>query len=137
MIRLLRYSIAAVITAFVFNVQAEKLDALFINLTSDVKEHRTEMALVFASKALKRGHDVTVFLNDKAVTGAVATNPDGVEARDQMAILMSKGATVIACGHCMTHYGIDPTSLLKGIKSGDAELVFGKLFTTDSRTLTW
>lgn len=112
-------------------------DPLFINLTSDLKDHSAEMALVFAKNAVARGHEVTVFLNDQAVIGASVSYPGLDQVRALLELLIDKKATVIACRHCMAHYGVDETALIKGIRSGDPDLVFGKLFAPGTRTLSW
>jgi predicted peroxiredoxin len=116
---------------------AAAADPLFINLTAEVKDHRTEMALAFAQTALKRGHPVTVFLNDKAVLWVAKSNADGVKPRDTVAELIKGGATVIACGHCMKHYGVSDAELPSGVKTGSPDLTFGKLFAPGSRSMTW
>lgn len=112
-------------------------DPLFVNLTAEPKAHRTEMALTFASNVVKRGHPVTVFLNDEAVKAAAKSNADAGKARGMLSDLLKAGATVIACPLCMKHYGIAESDLLDGVKVGSPELTQGALFAPSTRTLTW
>lgn len=135
--RNVRKLLAAAIAALVLCATAQAADPLFVNLTAEIREHRSEMALAFAQTALKRGHAVTVFLNDKAVIGIVKSNAEGAKARDTLAELMKGGAMVIACGHCMKHYGLTEADLPNGVKTGAPDLTFGQLFAPGTRTMTW
>lgn len=112
-------------------------DPLFVNLTADPKAHRTEMALTFAGNVLKRGHPVTVFLNDEGVKSASKSNTDAGKPRGMLAELLKSGATIIACPLCMKHYGVPESDLLEGVKMGNPEITQGALFAPNARTLTW
>lgn len=112
-------------------------DPLFVNLTSD-DSHRAIMAIAFGQKQLERGHPLTVFLNDKGVL--VGSKANAVKFPDQqkaLAELMGKGAAVIACLHCMKHYGVKEEDLLSGIKLGNPEITGAALFKDHTKTMTW
>jgi sulfur relay (sulfurtransferase) complex TusBCD TusD component (DsrE family) len=96
------------------------------------------MALNFGSGQMKRGHPLTVFLNDKAVLlGAKANSATFAEQQKQISELMGKGAVVIACPFCMKHYGVADADLLPGVQVGNPDLTGGALFKDGTRTLTW
>ena len=133
----IRNLLFALIASIALGGPAFAADPLFVNLTADAKEHRAEMAVAFAQTALKRGHAVTVFLNDKAVMGAAKSNADGAKLRESLGQLIKAGAIVIACGHCLKHYGISETELPEGVKTGAPDLTFGQLFAPGTRTMTW
>jgi sulfur relay (sulfurtransferase) complex TusBCD TusD component (DsrE family) len=112
-------------------------DPLFINLTTD-DTHRANMALNFGANQMKRGHPLTIFLNDEGVLlGANANSASFAQQQQELTELMSKGAVVIACPMCMKHYGVPEADLIPGIKVGNPELTGGALFKDDTRTLTW
>jgi sulfur relay (sulfurtransferase) complex TusBCD TusD component (DsrE family) len=112
-------------------------EPLFVNLISGPTSHRTDMALAFTDNVLKRGHPVTVFLNDEGVKIAAKSNTDAAKSRDALHKLMKDGATVIACPLCMKHYGVKESDLLEGVKVGSPEVTQGELFKPNTRTLTW
>lgn len=112
-------------------------DPLFINLISD-EGHRASMALGFGAKQLKRGHPLTVFLNDRAVAVAAKENAEKYAAQHKaIGELLAAGAVILVCPMCMKHYGVAETSLLPGLKVGNPELTGGQLFKDDTKTLTW
>jgi sulfur relay (sulfurtransferase) complex TusBCD TusD component (DsrE family) len=112
-------------------------EPLFVNLLSGPASHRSDMALTFTENVLKRGHPVTVFLNDEGVKIAVKSSSEAAKGRDALERLMKGGATVIACPYCMKHYGVRESDLLEGVKVGNPELTQGELFRANTRTLTW
>lgn len=118
-------------------VLAGDSDPLFINLTTD-DAHRANMALNFGANQLKRGHPVTVFLNDRGVfLGAKGKSSSFPDQQKELTDLMGQGAVVIACPYCMKHYEVAETDLLSGIKVGNPDLTGGALFKDDTQTLTW
>lgn len=112
-------------------------DPLFVNLTSD-DGHRAAMAFAFGQKQLERGHPLTVFLNDRGVLVG-SKNHSAKFADQQKALdeLMGKGATLIACQHCMRHHGVKDDDLLSGIQLGNPEVTGNALFKDNTKTLTW
>lgn len=112
-------------------------DPLFVNLISGPTSHRAEMALAFSGLVLKRGHPVTVFLNDEGVKLAAKSNADAVKGREALSGLIKAGATVIVCQHCMQQYAVKESDLVEGVKVGNPELTQSELFKPDTRTLTW
>lgn len=112
-------------------------DPLFINLTTD-DSHRANMALNFGANQMKRGHPLTVFLNDKGVLlGSKANSAAFADQQKELTDLMGKGALVIACPMCMKHYGVAEADLVSGVQVGNPELTGGALFKDDTQTLTW
>jgi len=112
-------------------------DPLFINLTSD-EPHRALMAIMFSKGQLKRGHPVTVFLNDKGVLVASKANADNYkEQQAGLAELLAQGATVIICPMCMTQYGVEDSGLLEGIQLGSPDVTGTALFKDNTKALTW
>lgn len=130
-------ALALIAGALALSAVAGDKDPLFVNLTSD-DSHRASMAIVFGQKQLERGHPLTVFLNDKGVL--VASKANAAKFADQqkaLGELIAKGTTVLACLHCMTHYGVKEADLLPGIKVGNPELTGGALFKDNTKTMTW
>lgn len=128
---------ASLVAAPVAPVLAGDADPLFINLTSD-DGHRVNMAFAFGSNQLKRGHPLTVFMNDRAVFAASKANADKFpDQQKAIADLLAAGATILVCPMCMKHYGIAEGDLLPGLKVGNPELTGGALFQDGTRTLTW
>lgn len=112
-------------------------DPLFINMTSD-DGHRVNMALAFGGNQLTRGHNLTVFLNDKGVlVGSKAHSGKFPEQQKAIADIIAKGGTVIMCPMCMKHYGVKEADLLPGIKVGNPDLTGAALFKDNGKTLTW
>ncbi|HRK25250.1 MAG TPA: DsrE family protein [Beijerinckiaceae bacterium] len=111
--------------------------SLFINMTSD-DSHRLTMGLGFGLNQLKRGHSVTVFLNDRAVHAASKKNAEKfTEQQKIIADLLGAGATVLVCPMCSKHYGVAEADFLPGLKLGNPELTGGALFADNARSLTW
>ena len=112
-------------------------EPLFVNLLSGPTSHRSDMALTFTENVLKRGHPVTVFLNDEGVKIAAKSSTESAKGREALEKLMKGGATVIACPYCMKHYGVKESDLLEGVTVGNPELTQAELFKPNTRTLTW
>ncbi len=112
-------------------------DPLFINMTTD-DPHRANMAITFGKNQLKRGHPLTIFLNDKGVfVGDVSQTARFAEHQKLLTELVAQGATVIMCPMCMKHYEIKEENLLSGLKVGNPELTGTALFKENTKTLTW
>ena len=112
-------------------------DPLFINLTSD-DGHRINMAFNFGANQMKRGHPLTVFMNDKAVLAASKANAEAfAEQQKTIASLLASGAAILVCPMCMKHYGVKQEELLPGLKVGNAELTGNALFADNTKTMTW
>lgn len=112
-------------------------DPLFINMTTD-EPHRADMAITFGMNQMEKGHPLTIFLNDKGVlVGSKVNASKYAKHQKDLAALMSKGATVIACPMCMKHYLVKEENLLPGILVGNPDLTGGALFKENTQTLTW
>lgn len=112
-------------------------DPLFINLTSD-DGHRVNMALTFGGHQMKRGHALSIFLNDRAVAVASKANAEKFAAQQKaLTDLLGAGATILVCPMCMKHYGVSEADLLPGLKVGNAELTGAALFKDNGKTMTW
>lgn len=117
--------------------RAGDADPLFINLTSD-DGHRINMAFNFGGNQLKRGHPLTVFMNDKAVLAASTKNAATFpEQQKTIAALLAAGAQILVCPMCMKHYGVAEADLLPGLAVGSPEVTGAALFREGARSLTW
>ncbi|MBK1723272.1 DsrE family protein [Thiocystis violacea] len=116
---------------------AGEMDPLFVNLTTD-DSHRARMAMNFGQNQLKRGHPLTIFLNDRGVF--LASTANAAKFADQqkgLEAIMESGGTVIVCPMCMKHYEVSESDLLPGLKVGNADLTGGALFQDGTKTLSW
>lgn len=112
-------------------------DPLFIGLSND-SANRASHVLHFAGLQLKRGHPVTLWLNESGVFLASQKHADKhAEHQETLTQLMNDGAGVIVCRYCMKQLGVDKADLLPGMQVGNPDLVGGALFREDTRTLTW
>ncbi|MFS8037183.1 DsrE family protein [Xanthobacter sp. AM11] len=112
-------------------------DPLFINLTSD-DGHRVNMAFAFGGNQHKRGHQLTVFMNDRAVRAASKANAEAFAVQQKtIAELLASGATILVCPMCMKQFGVKEEDLLPGLKIGNPELTGNALFQDGTKTLTW
>jgi len=113
---------------------------LFVNLTK-LDSGTAGHALVFAAKALKRGHPVVVFLNHKAVLIAAEGVPhpsyQGQKLDKHLAALLADGAKVIVCQMCMKGHGMVEPNLIDGAVIGNPELVQGYLFDPKYKVMSW
>ena len=130
-------ALALCITPFATPVCAGDADPLFVNLTSD-DPHRANMAITFGGSQHKRGHPLTLFLNDKGVlVGSTAHSTNFATHQKALTALIDTGATVLVCPMCMKHYGIKDSDLLPGLKVGNPELTGAALFKDNTQTLSW
>lgn len=112
-------------------------DPLFVNLTTD-NPHRVNMAISFGENQLKRGHPLTIFLNDKGVFLASKSRAAKFGSQQKMlGELLGKGAVVLVCPMCMKHYSVKESDLVPGLKVGNPELTGSALFKDKTKTLTW
>jgi predicted peroxiredoxin len=138
-----RSALAAVLSASLLSVfatlpsHAGPNDPLFISLTTD-DGHRINMAFSFGTAQMKRGHPLTVFMNDKAVLAASKANGDKfAEQQKTIATLLEAGTNILVCPMCMKHYGVNEADLLPGLKVGNPELTGNALFADNTKTMTW
>lgn len=118
----------------------DKNAGLFVNLTS-LDTGMAGHALVFADKALKRGHPVVVFLNHKAVLIAAKSVPHaayhGKPLAEHLKVVIGAGGKVIVCQMCLTDHGMKETDLMEGAVRGSTELVHGYLFDPAYKVMSW
>lgn len=133
----LLFAIALNVVNIGMSVVADNNDPLFINLTTD-NSHRADMAISFGNNQLKRGHPLTIFLNDKGVfIGSKENSAKFVEQQKMLGELMNKGATLLICRMCMKHYDVKETDLLPGLKMSNPDITGNALFQDNTKTLSW
>ncbi|MCP5373870.1 MAG: DsrE family protein [Hyphomicrobiales bacterium] len=119
---------------------ADNGSGLFVNLSS-LDTGLAGHSLVFAGKALKRGHPVVVFLNHKAVLlaadGVPQASYQGKSLNMHLADLMAAGGKVIVCQMCMAAHGMTEAHLVDGAMRGNPELVQGYLFDPVYKVISW
>ena len=106
---------------------------LIINLVSDATTdaHSSLMGLHLGETALKNGIPVTVFLNVDGVklmsAGAEAVSFHDENLRELLKTMISNGAQVIACPHCMEIHGLQESNLMEGAKMSNEDMMMGKI----------
>jgi predicted peroxiredoxin len=107
---------------------------MLLNITSSATDdpHAVTMALQLAGHALDDGREAVLFFNVRGV--GVPTNglPDDLAFRAEpiktlLKGLMSRGAEVHVCPHCMRALGIAVEDLVPGAIVTDREKLFSKL----------
>lgn len=112
-------------------------DPLYISLTSD-DAHRALMAISFGKSQLDRGHELTIFLNDKGVlVGSKVNATKYAEQQKILQYLISKGALILLCPMCKKHYGVQDADVLSGITISNPDINGKALFKDNTKTLTW
>lgn len=96
---------------------------MFFSLTSNplVDAHSMTMAFQLANHALEDGRTVVLFFNVKAVTIPTKDFDENIAFHAQpikqlLADLITKGAYVHVCPHCMEALGVKPEDLITGAK---------------------
>lgn len=135
------YKVLIVLALFVPNIVTPALagdaDPLFVNLTTD-DAHRANMGITFGKNQLKRGHPLTIFLNDKGVLiGSKENSKTFADHQKMLGELMDKEVTVLICAMCMKHYGVKEADLLPGLKISNPDITGSALFKDNTKTLTW
>ena len=135
------FAVAVLMGTQTQSIAAEDPNAgLFVNLTSG-DTGMAGHALVFAGKALKRGHPVVLFLNHKAVLiaaeGMPQTSYQGKSLTDHLNDLITNGAKVIVCQMCMKMHGMTEAHLIDGAVRGQPDLVQGYLFDPIYKVMSW
>ena len=112
-------------------------DPLFIGLSQD-SANRVSHVLHFADLQLKRGHPVTLWLNEGGIFLASQKHAEKhADHQKTLTKLVNDGATVLVCRYCMKQLGVESSELLPGMQVGNPDLVGGALFREGTRTLTW
>jgi predicted peroxiredoxin len=125
-----------VIVALSSSLFAGAKSPLFTNITSD-EAHRTLMAVQFSTKMHLKGHPLTIYLNDKGVKLASKANKQYAEFQSKLEEAIAKGATVYICPMCMQEYKIEGSTLVKGVKVGNANLLEKAIFADDTTVISW
>jgi sulfur relay (sulfurtransferase) complex TusBCD TusD component (DsrE family) len=124
------------------HAKEDKSMGLFINLTT-IGKGQAGHALHFAEKQLKRGHPVTIFLNQKAVLFAAKATPmapwpmSGKTLREMLGDLIANKAKVIVCQMCAKMQGVKEADLIEGAMLGNPELVADSLFDPSYQVISW
>jgi len=126
----------SIMVIFSLTLFADAKSPLFANITSDV-EHRTLMAVQFSLKMHEKGHPLTIYLNDKGVKLASKENKQYAHFQSKLAEAIKKGARVYICPMCMKEYKIEGSTLVDGLKIGNANLLEKALFADDTRVISW
>ena len=120
---------------------AQKTDAeargdrpvVLFNITSGPDDaHPVTMALQLAGHALDDGREVVLFFNVKGVSIPTKDLPADLAYHDKPIAglldgLIDRGATALACPHCMKAEGITAEDLVEGVQVASREKVFGPL----------
>ena len=128
--------ILSLVMMFSLSLFADSKSPLFANITSDI-EHRTLMAVQFSLKMHEKGHPLTIYLNDKGVKLASKENKQYELFQSKLAEAIEKGATVYICPMCMKEYKVEGSSLVSGLKVGNANLLEKAIFADDTRVISW
>ncbi|MCE0494989.1 DsrE family protein [Vibrio salinus] len=116
---------------------AGNTDPLFINLTSE-NSHRSLMAIGFGLAQQKRGHEVTIFLNDTGVKIASKQYSESYKKQqDLLRQIVADSGKVIVCPTCMNHYGVKEDDLITGLKKGNPDMTGAQLFKENTKTMAW
>ena len=106
---------------------------LIISLVSDVTTdaHSSLMGLHLGQNALKNGIPVTVFLSVDGVK-LMSAGAEAISFRDEnlhelLKTMISNGAQVIACPHCMEAQGLQASNLMEGVKMSNEDMMMGKI----------
>lgn len=126
----------AVVMALSLSLFAGDKSPLFTSITSD-KEHRTLMAIQFSLKMHEKGHPLTVYLNDAGVKLASKENKQYELFQSKLEEAIKKGATVYICPMCMQEYKVEGSTLVTGVKLGNANLLEKAIFADDTRVISW
>lgn len=106
---------------------------LIINLISDPMEdpHSSLMGLHLGQKVLANEMEVTVFMNVHGVKlmspGADTIAFHGENLQQVLTDLISNGAAVRACPHCMEAHGIQAEQLMKGVEVMNDQVMMEKI----------
>ncbi len=101
---------------------SENPGTLFFNLTTD-DAWTNAMAIDFATNARKAGHDVTVFLNVRAVILARPGAEGEIgDVQSALMALRDAGADIYICPACAARAGIEPEEWLDSVETGSPAL---------------
>ena len=106
---------------------------LIINLISDPLEdpHSALMGLHLGQKVLANEMEVTVFMNVHGVKlmspGADSLAFHGENLQEVLTALISNGAAVRACPHCMEVHGIQAGQLMEGVEVMNDKVMMEKI----------
>ena len=106
---------------------------MFFNITSGPETpHPVTMALQLAGHSLDDGREVVLFFNLQGVLVPTNQLPDTLAFGDRpikemLTDLISRGASVHVCPHCMSALGVEATDLLAEAQVTNRELLFARL----------
>ena len=108
---------------------ARNRPTFMLNLTSGQEDvHAAWMGLRLAQYALDENREVVIFLNVRGAEFARADLPDAIRFRDEKPMreilqnMMSRGAVIYACPHCMGVCGITEDNMLAGIETASPKM---------------
>ena len=115
---------------------ASDKQSILVNVTSSANI-KAPMAIMFASKGLKRGLDMTILLNVEGVQLAIKgfeapTNArNGKTAQEMLSMFIKNGGKVLVCPMCLDAMGYSKNQLISGVEVSNADSTFGTLLASD------
>jgi sulfur relay (sulfurtransferase) complex TusBCD TusD component (DsrE family) len=129
--------ISAILLSLSISAMAGANDPLFINLTTD-DTHRASMAINFGKHHFSNGHQLSIFLNDKATILAVKAGASKyADLQKELMEVVNKGGLVIVCPPCLKQAGYSELDLIQGVKMGGPKVTGDALFKDGTKTMSW
>jgi predicted peroxiredoxin len=104
-----------------------------MNIVSGIADpHPVTMALQLAGHALDDGREVVLFFNVKGAAVPTIDLPEDLAFHDRpmkelIENLITRGASVLVCPHCMQALDIGEEDLLEGVEVASRETLFGSI----------
>ena len=133
----LKLAVIAALASLPLSALAGANDPLFINLSTD-EMHRASMAINFGKHHSANGHQLTIFLNDKAVMMGVKVGATKFADQQQaLTEVIASGALVIMCPMCLKQAGYTEADLIAGVRLGSPKVTGDALFKDGTKTMSW
>lgn len=111
--------------------------ALLIKIIND-DPHRMHGALMFAETMAKEGHQVTLWITDRAVRVASKERAGNLgDYQRNLSELLKNKARIVLCPMCMAEYGVKDADLIPGMTIGDPALISQIMFKENTKIVTW
>jgi sulfur relay (sulfurtransferase) complex TusBCD TusD component (DsrE family) len=133
----LKLAVIAALASLPLSALAGANDPLFINLSTD-EMHRASMAINFGKHHSVNGHQLTIFLNDKAVMmGVKVGSTKFADQQQALTEVIASGALVIMCPMCLKQAGYTEADLIAGVRLGSPKVTGDALFKDGTKTMSW